>query len=117
MEHLEFLVEEPSMEAALTAIAPRVLGPDQSFAIHAHQVSGLQGLIARRREFRDPDRVRGGTWEALERVLQAAGYHRGGLRKIEAARAVSVRMDPGRNRSRSFRGFVQALRATMEAAN
>jgi len=28
----------------------------------------------------------GGTWEALERVLQRAGYFGGGLSKIEVAR-------------------------------
>lgn len=25
--------------------------------------------------YRDPDAIKGGTWEALERVLQKAGYH------------------------------------------
>ena len=78
---------------------------------------GTRRIIARRRDLRDPDRVGGGTWEALEAVLQAAGYHRGGLRKIEAARAVAQRMNLERNQSRSSQGLVRALRDTVEAAN
>ena len=70
---------------------------------------GTRRLVGRHRDFRDPDQVRGGTWEALERVLNRAGHHRGGLRKIEAARAISAHMEPQRNRSNSFRGFVRAL--------
>ncbi|MFA6107503.1 MAG: DUF4276 family protein [Candidatus Latescibacterota bacterium] len=60
-------------------------------------------------KYRDSDAVAGGTWEAFERVLQSAGYFKTGLRKIEAARAVSERMVPSRNRSRSF----QVLRRTL----
>lgn len=204
MEHLEFLVEEPSMESALRQIVPKVLGPAQSFLIHPHQgkpdlLNNLVGrlrayrrwlppsfgvvvvidedrqdceelkrrledaaqrvglvtrtrnrsafqvinwiaieeleawllgdadaleaiypgtgrIIAQRRDLHDPDRVRGGTWEALEDVLEKAG-HRGGLRKIEAARAVSARMEVERNRSRSFQGLVRALRDTTRVAN
>lgn len=52
--------------------------------------------------FRDPDAIKGGTWEAFERVLQRAGYFKGGLRKIEAARAIAPHMEPARNRSHSF---------------
>ncbi|MGH7753687.1 MAG: DUF4276 family protein, partial [Gemmatimonadales bacterium] len=60
--------------------------------------------------FRDPDGIAGGTWEALERVLQRAGYFKAGLRKIEAARTISNNMDPDRNRSASFTAFRDALR-------
>jgi hypothetical protein len=59
--------------------------------------------------YRDPDRVKGGTWEAFERVLQQAGYFAGGLRKIEVARAVTPHMVPPRNRSRSFQVLHLAL--------
>ena len=59
--------------------------------------------------YRDPDAVAGGTWEAFQRVLQRAGYFSGGLRKIEAARAVAGHMDPVRNTSRSFRAFRDVL--------
>ncbi|MBI4873583.1 MAG: DUF4276 family protein [Acidobacteria bacterium] len=55
--------------------------------------------------YRDPDTVPGGAAEALERVLQRAGYHRGGLQKIRAARDIAPSMDPARNRSRSFQVF------------
>jgi hypothetical protein len=59
--------------------------------------------------YRDPDAVLGGTWEALERVLQRAGYFRTGLRKIEAARAIAENMLPSRNRSKSFQKVRDAL--------
>lgn len=59
--------------------------------------------------FRDPDAIAGGTWEALERILQRAGYARGGFRKIESARRIAARMVPGRNRSASFQALVTAL--------
>lgn len=52
--------------------------------------------------YRDPDAIRGGTWEAFERLLQRRGYFTTGLRKVEAARAVAAHFDPNRNRSHSF---------------
>jgi hypothetical protein len=36
VEHIEVVVEEPSMEAALRALLPKILG-DTSFVIHAHR--------------------------------------------------------------------------------
>lgn len=60
--------------------------------------------------YRDPDAITGGTWEALERVLQRVGYFKTGLRKIEAARSIAEHLVPERNRSRSFHVF----RVTME---
>lgn len=71
--------------------------------------------LASRSRFRDPDAVPGGTWEALERVLQDSGYHEGGLQKIAVARAIAAHMEPSRNRSQSFGGFVGALRETITA--
>ena len=61
--------------------------------------------IPRMARFRDPDAVKGGTWEAFERILQRRGHFRTGLRKVEAARTISARLDPDRNRSRSFAKF------------
>jgi hypothetical protein len=196
-EHVEFLVEEPSMEAALRMIVPRVIG-DVSFEVYPFQCKNdllsnlarrLQGYSAwlpdnyrivvvvdrddddcnqlknrlertassvglstrahprgrvyqvvnrvvieeleawffgdweavceaypgvsrnvpYKRGFRDPDSIPGGTWEALERHLQRAGYFDSGLRKIEVARSIAQRMQPGRNRSRSFQVFQAAL--------
>lgn len=61
--------------------------------------------------YRDPDAIRGGTWEALERVLQRSGYFKGGYRKLEAARDITQHMDPSRNRSLSFRVFCDTILA------
>lgn len=65
--------------------------------------------VPRRAPFRDPDGIRGGTWEAFERVLKRAGYFKTGLRKIEAARAIALHIEPTRNRSRSFQVFRDAV--------
>jgi len=70
---------------------------------------GVPDSLDHKRGFRDSDAIAGGTWEALERVLQQAGYYRGGLPKIEAARAIARHMRPDRNRSRSFCCFHSAL--------
>jgi hypothetical protein len=201
--HLEFLVEEPSMEAFLRSFLPRVLPAPQSFEVHAFQgksdllnklearlkgyaswlpthwrivvvidrdnddclvlkqqlesaahQAGLRSrtatghpswqlvnriaieeleawffgdwqavqqaypripsTIPNRAAFRNPDAIRGGTWEAFERVMRQHGYFPGGLEKITAARAIGGLMDPLRSRSASFRTFHQAL---LEAVN
>ncbi len=65
--------------------------------------------IPQKRGYRNPDAIPGGTWEAFERILTKYGYFRGGLRKIEAARAVARHMNPSRNTSRSFQIFRDAL--------
>ncbi|TVS07336.1 MAG: DUF4276 family protein [Cyanobium sp. PLM2.Bin73] len=196
--HLEFLVEEPSMEAFLRALLPRLLPHNRTFEVHPFQgksdllanlearlrayaswlppdwrivvvvdrddedclklkqqleaIAQRSGLLTRsqaagipwqvvnrlaieeleawffgdwqavreaysrvpanqpsKRGFRDPDAIAGGTWEAFERVLQRHGYVPGGLQKITAARAIGQHIDPGRNRSRSFQIFHQAV--------
>lgn len=61
--------------------------------------------IPNKQQYRDPDDIRGGTWEAFERVLQRAGYFKNGLRKTEAARSLGRCVDPARNSSRSFQVF------------
>lgn len=191
VEHLEVLVEEPSMEAALRLILPAML-PGVGIGIHAHQGKSdlmvklpnklaayaawipatwrilvvvdrdddeceqlkatlqqhaaaanlatrdattgnapyqvmnriaveeleawyfgdwaavrvayprVSATISSKAQYRIPDEIRGGTWEAFERVLQSAGYFSGGLRKIEAARAIAAHMVPARNTSPSF---------------
>lgn len=58
---------------------------------------------------RNPDAVRGGTWETFERILKRHGYFKTGLRKVEAARVVGTHVDPGRNRSHSFVKFREAI--------
>jgi hypothetical protein len=67
--------------------------------------------LEHRARFRDPDAIRGGTWEALERILQRAGYFVGGYRKLEAAREIAAHMEPQRNRSHSFRVFRDTILA------
>ena len=197
-KHLEFLVEEPSMEAFLRVALPRIIPGGCSFRIHAFQgkpnllrkLSGrLRGYqswipsswrivvlvdrddqdchalkaeleraaslsslltrsqagdahwqvanrivieeleawyfgdweavrrayprvhasIPRRANYRNPDAIGGGTWEAFERVMRKHGYFTTGLRKVEAAEAIATHIDPSRNRSRSFGVFRSVL--------
>ncbi len=70
----------------------------------------VPATIPSQAKYRGPDEITGGTWEAFERVLQKAGYYGGGLRKIEAARAIAIRMEPSRNTSPSFCAFRDVLR-------
>jgi hypothetical protein len=98
--HLELLAEEPSMEAFLRALLPRLL---------RSAYPRVSPSIPAKKGFRDPDAIRGGTWEAFERVLQHHGYFETGLRKGEAARAIGTRVDPGRTSSRSFVRFCEAI--------
>jgi len=197
--HLEFLVEEASLEAALTQLLPKILPSNITFNIHPYggkpdllakvpnRLKGYQawlppdwkivvlidedredclklkkqledmaisaGLItksscqkdksfqvlnrivveeleawffgdveaicqaypkvspnlAKQKRYRDPDGIKGGTWEALERVLQNAGYHAGGLEKYKASSEISKYMNPESNRSKSFQVFYQGL--------
>lgn len=72
---------------------------------------GVPASLGNRENFRDPDGVAGGTWEALERVLQKAGHFTGGLSKIELARTMAQHMEPSRNRSRSFQCFLEGMAA------
>jgi hypothetical protein len=201
LSHLEFLVEEPSAEAALDQLLPCILGADVSFKIYQHSgksnllrnlgarlrgyrrwlpadwgvvvlvdrdgadcrrlkdrleaTAGEAGLLTtsqagtrkspqvlnrlaieeleswffgdnaaistaypgvptnlnQRAPYRDPDAISGGTAEALERVLNQAGYHQGGLAKIQAARDIAAHMEPDRNRSASFQVFRRGLLA------
>ena len=67
--------------------------------------------ISARAPFRNPDAINGGTWEQLERTLQTAGYYRAGMPKIETADKIARHMVPSRNRSPSFRVFVEGLRS------
>lgn len=196
--HLELLVEEPSMEAFLRALLPRLLPQDRTFEVHPFQgksdllgkleprlrgyatwlpadwrivvvvdrddedclalkrqlesIARRAGLLTRaragharwqlvnriaieeleawyfgdwsavrsayprasenvqrRQAFRDPDAIAGGTWEAFERLMQTHGYFRGGLPKIEAARAIGAHVDPARSSSPSFQAFSEAV--------
>jgi len=61
--------------------------------------------------FRNPDN--GGSWEALHRFLKKRGVYKSSFPKIDAARRIAPRMDVNRNRSRSFRVFVDGLQAML----
>ena len=69
---------------------------------------GIPKTLDKKSKYRNPDAIER-TWEALERVLQRAGYYRGGLPKVEAARKISKFMDPARNTSKSFQVFRDSL--------
>ena len=74
----------------------------------------IKSTFATRSKYRIPDEISGGTWEALERLLQANGYHPGGLNKVEAARSISAHMTPAQNRSVSFQCFRTGLAALLQ---
>jgi hypothetical protein len=71
---------------------------------------GINHNIAKQSKYRDPDAIQGGTCEALERVLQKARYHQGGLDKPKAARDIAKHMNPEVNTSRSFQAFYNGLK-------
>ncbi len=204
--HFEFLVEEASLESALTQLLPKILPSTVTFKIHAFRgkddlicklpnrlkgyqawlppdwkivilidedredclklkkqledISILAGLItksscqknksfqvlnrivveeleawffgdveaicqaypkvsanlANQQPYRDPDAIKGGTWEALERVLRRAGYHQGGLEKYKASSEISKYMNPESNRSKSFQVFCQGLLESIDSS-
>ncbi|MEB3342658.1 MAG: DUF4276 family protein [Okeania sp.] len=70
--------------------------------------------LSQNAKYRDPDDIKGGTWEALEKVLQGKGYHQGGLEKLRAARDISPHMNPTENTSKSFQVFYRCLLEIIE---
>ncbi len=70
----------------------------------------FSSTLGEKARYRDPDAIRGGTWEALEQELQKTGYFKAGLPKIEAAREIARYMKPESNRSKSFQIFWAGLR-------
>jgi hypothetical protein len=75
---------------------------------------GVKSSLAQQEKYRDPDAIKGGTCEALERVLQKARYHQGGLDKPKAAREIARHMNPAINRSKSFQAFYEGLKIWQE---
>ena len=59
--------------------------------------------------YRQPDAIAGGTWQAFERLLQAHGYFKSGISKVQAARAIAENVVPERNTSPSFQTFYNAI--------
>ncbi|MHB8524419.1 MAG: DUF4276 family protein, partial [Limisphaerales bacterium] len=72
---------------------------------------GVSPNLGAKASYRNPDAISGGTWEALERVLQRAGYFGGGLPKIEVAREMARHMNAARNTSTSFKCVTEGLAA------
>jgi len=70
---------------------------------------GVSPNLGAKAHYRNSDTIGGGTWEALERVLQRAGYFGGGLSKIEVARKMAQHMNAIRNTSASFKCFTEGL--------
>ncbi|MFC4857475.1 DUF4276 family protein [Actinophytocola glycyrrhizae] len=73
--------------------------------------------LAKQARYRDPDAVKGGTWEALETVLNKHGYHRSGLRKMQAASEIAQYMNVESNRSKSFQVFRDGVRRLVKENN
>lgn len=86
--------------------------PDALRSAYPRVPAGLE----RRARFRSPDQIPGGTSQALAKVLQDAGYHRGGLRKISAAREIAAHMDLARNTSPSCRCFCEGVLEIIRSA-
>lgn len=63
------------------------------------------------KKYRNPDAIKGGTYESLERLLIRKGYYKERLPKIAAAQNIAPYMEPNRNKSRSFRVFVEGIEA------
>ncbi|NWF60483.1 MAG: DUF4276 family protein [Fischerella sp.] len=66
--------------------------------------------LLQKARFRNPDAIKGGTWEQLDRILKKYGYETG-LQKIDFAQKVAPHMDVENNLSRSFQVFRDGLRA------
>ena len=71
---------------------------------------GVSATLEKQQNYRDPDAIRGGTWETLERVLKQKGYFKGGISKTILARDICKHMQIERNRSKSFQVFRDGLR-------
>jgi hypothetical protein len=75
---------------------------------------GVSANFITRRRYRNPDAIAGGTWEALQSLLQKKGYFPGGLNKVEAARTITQYMEVQNNCSTSFHCFCTGLAALIE---
>lgn len=75
--HLELLVEEPSMEAFLRGLLPRLLPRDRRFEIHAFQGKDdlLRNLATRLRGYAHwlpPDWLTGAFWSLSTATMTTA---------------------------------------------
>lgn len=73
----------------------------------------LSATIDQKAAYRDPDQIRGGTWEALHRELRRARHCGRSFPKIEVARTIARHMEPNANRSRSFKAFHDGIESLL----
>jgi Domain of unknown function (DUF4276) len=67
--------------------------------------------LSQNRNYRKPDEIKGGTCEALERVLSSKGYFtKGYMPKTEVARNIAPHLHPENNISKSFQVFKDGLK-------
>lgn len=64
--------------------------------------------LDKKETYRDPDSIKGGTWEQLEKLLK--DYYPNGLPKPYVAGQISQHMNPDNNKSKSFQVFRDSLR-------
>jgi hypothetical protein len=62
-------------------------------------------------KYRNPDAIRGGTYEALEHLLIQSNYYQERVHKPTVAQNIAQHMEPSRNISKSFQVFVDGLKA------
>ena len=74
----------------------------------------VAATIPKKAKYRLPDGIAGGTWEHFEQIMKRAGYFKGGLRKIEAARQIAPYFDPAQNRSPSFNAMARVIAELVE---
>ena len=69
----------------------------------------LSATFEKGEKYRHPEQISGGTWEALEHLLQRKGYFETGLSKLTLALTVAPCMTPENNRAHSFQVFHSGL--------
>lgn len=74
----------------------------------------LPSSVASKAKYRNSDDIRGGTWEAFERICKSQGLFSTGLRKVEAARKIGGQIEIGENSSPSFAAFREGLISMVE---
>ncbi len=79
-------------------------------ALHAAYPRISRNLHAKAK-YRNPDAIKGGTYETLERLLIQKKYFTGRIPKPTVAQNIAQHMEPSRNISKSFQVFVDGLKA------
>jgi hypothetical protein len=114
-------------EAAAARMATRTVAPDAWRVVNRIAMEELEAWFfgewgavrrayprapedgVRKAALRHCDQIAGGTWEALERTLQKAGYFPNGLPKVEVVQIIGEEFDPSACVSPRFKAFHSAL--------